>query len=222
MISSHTLTVHPREKLGSRYARRERASGRLPAVLYGHGAAPVSISLDAREALRYFHSGEKVFTLDLPGESKAQTVILKDLQFDYLGTNVVHVDLARVDLNEEIEANVHIRLVGDPVGLKKANTILTHPTVDIAIQCTVATLPEHIEVHIGQLDVGQSIHAREVVLPEGVKLLSDPEAVVAAVNMVKEEVVAAEATEVEGEAAQPEVITERKKEEEGEKSEKKG
>jgi len=222
MISSHTLTVHPREKLGSRYARRERASGRLPAVLYGHGAAPVSISLDARQALRYFHSGEKVFTLEVPGESKGQTVILKDLQFDYLGTNIVHVDLARVDLNEEIEANVHVRLVGDPVGLKKANTILTHPTVDISIRCTVATLPDHIDVHIGTLDVGQSIHAREVQLPAGVTLLSDPEAVVASVSTVKEEVVAAEATEVEGEAAQPEVITERKKDEDGEKPEKKG
>lgn len=217
MISSHTLTVHSREKLGSRYARRERAAGRLPAVLYGHGEQPVSISLDARQALRYFHSGEKVFTLDMPGESKGQTVILKDLQFDHLGTNVVHVDLARVDLNEEIEANVHIRLVGDAVGMKKANTILTHPTVTISIRCTVATLPDSIEVNIASLDVGESIHAREVSLPAGVSLLSDPEAVVAAVNTVKEEVVAAEATAVEGEPAQPEVITERKKEEEGEK-----
>ena len=93
MLSSHSLTVHPRPKVGSRYAQRERAAGRLPAVVYGHGRDPLSVSLDARQALRFFHAGEKVFTVDIPGEEKGQTVILKELQFDYLGTNVVHVDM---------------------------------------------------------------------------------------------------------------------------------
>lgn len=215
MISSHSLTVHSREKVGSRFAQRERAAGRLPAVIYGHGKQPMSVSLETKQALRYFHSGEKVFTVDLPGESKGQTVMLKDLQFDYLGTNVIHADLTRVDLNEEIEANVHIRLVGEPVGLKKANTILTHPTMDLHVRCTVATLPDHIDVDISALDAGNSVHAREVALPPGVTLIGDEDAVVASVSTIKEEVVEAEAAAV-GEAAQPEVITERKAKEEGE------
>lgn len=222
MLSAHTLSVFPRERTGSRYARREREAGKLPGVLYGHGQNPVSISLDAREALKYFHQGEKVFTIDLAGESKAQTVMLKDLQFDYLGTNVVHVDLARVDLNEEIEATVTLRFVGEAVGMKKAGSIMTHPTVSIVVRCTVATLPDHIEVNVADLDLGHSIHAHEVPLPAGITLESDPDAAVASISLAKAEEVTAEATAVAEEAAQPEVITERKKEEgEGEKKDKK-
>lgn len=212
MLSAHTLKAQRRERMGSRYARRDRASGRLPAVLYGHGQAPVSISLDAREALRFFHEGEKVFTIDLAGEGSGQTVILKDLQFDHLGTNVVHVDLARVDLDEEITANVHINLVGEAVGLKHAGAILTHPITQIAIRCTVRTLPDHLDVEISHLDMNQEVKARDVKLPAGMKLVSDPDAVVAAVSEVKEEVVVAEATAVEGAPAEPEVITAKKEE----------
>ncbi|MBL8746792.1 MAG: 50S ribosomal protein L25, partial [Phycisphaerae bacterium] len=146
MVSAHTLKAQRRERLGSRYAKRDRSAGKLPAVLYGHGQPPVSIALEAKEALRYFHQGEKVFTIELSGEGKGQTVILKDLQFDYLGTNVVHVDLARVDLDEEITANVHVNLVGEAIGMKKAGAILTHPVTQIAIRCTVRTLPDHIDV----------------------------------------------------------------------------
>ncbi len=213
MLSAHTLTVHSRQRTGSRYCRRERSAGRLPGVLYGHGMAPVSISLDAKEALRFFHQGEKIFSVDLEGEAKAQTVMLKDLQFDYLGTNIVHVDLTRVDLNEEIEANVTLRFVGDAIGLKKAGAILTHPTKSVGVRCTVRTLPDHIDVDIAALDLGGSVHVRAITMPEGVTLESDPDAVIAAISVAKVEEVVAEAVVVEGEAAQPEVITEKKKEE---------
>jgi large subunit ribosomal protein L25 len=210
MLSSHTLTVHTREKLGSRYAQRERAAGRLPAVVYGHGQTPKAVSLEARQALRFFHSGEKVFTVDIPGEPKGQTVILKDLQFDYLGTNVVHVDLARVDLDEQITANVHVNLIGEPIGLKKAGAILTHPHPSLAVRCTVRTLPDHIDVDISGLDLDQEIKVRDVKLPDGIEIADDLDAVVAAISAVKEEVVAAEAAAADGAAAQPEVITAKK------------
>ncbi len=216
MISSHKLTVHKRERTGSRYSQRERAAGRLPAVLYGHGQAPVSISLDAKEALRFFHDGEKVFSIDLEGEQAGQTVMLKDLQFDYLGTNVVHVDLTRVDINESIEANVPVHFHGDAVGLKTANTILVHPTSELHVRCTVATLPDSIVAEIGGVEAGSALHAGQLQLPEGVELLTDPDAVVAQVNIVKEEVEEpeGEAAEVGAEgAAEPEVIGEKKADE---------
>jgi large subunit ribosomal protein L25 len=210
MVSAHTLKAQRRERLGSRYAKRDRAAGRLPAVLYGHGQPPVSIALEAKEALKFFHQGEKVFTIELSGEGKGQTVILKDLQFDYLGTNVVHVDLARVDLDEEITANVHVNLIGEAIGLKKAGAILTHPITQIAIKCTVRTLPDHIDVDISGLDMNQEIKARDVKLTGSFKLASDPDAILAAISEVKEEVVVAEAAAVEGAAAGPEVITAKK------------
>jgi len=216
MLSSHKLTVQKREKTGSRYAQRERAAGRLPAVLYGHGQAPVAISLDAKEALKYFHDGEKVFSLDLEGEEAGQTVMLKDLQFDYLGTNVVHVDLTRVDLNESIDANVPLHLHGQAVGLKEANTILVHPNTELYVRCTVATLPDEIVVEVGKLEAGEAIHAGELTLPEGVELLDDPDMVVAQINYVQEEELEEEgeaaAVDAEG-AEEPELIGEKKEEE---------
>lgn len=211
MLSAHTLKAQRRERLGSRYARRERAGGLLPGVVYGHGQAPVAITLNAKETLRYLHQGEKVFTIELAGEDKGQTVILKDLQFDYLGTNVVHVDLARVDLDEEITANVHIHLVGEAIGLKKAGAILTFPNKELRVRCTVRTLPDQVDLDISQLELGQSFHCRDIKLPPGITLAEDPDAIVVAITVVKEEVVAAEATAVEG-GAQPEVITAKKEE----------
>lgn len=214
MRSQHTLQVARRERTGSRYARRERAAGRLPAVLYGHGKEPVHLTLDAHEALRFFHLGEKVFDIRIPDETATETVLLKDLQFDYLGTNVVHVDLARVDLNEEIEANVPIHLVGEAVGLKTAGAMLVHPATSVNVKCTVANLPDGIDVSISELGVGESIHARDVPMPAGVELAGDEEAVVASIIVKKvEEEEVGEAEDVEAEVASPEVITEKKDEE---------
>lgn len=212
MLSAHTLKIHPRTRLGSRYAQRERAVGRLPGVIYGHGIDPIAVSLETKEALKFLHQGEKVFTVDIPGEKAGQTVIVKDLQFDYLGTNVVHIDLARVDLDEQITANVPIVLVGEAIGLKKAGAILTHPNVSLTVRCTVRTLPDHINVDVANLDMNQAIHVRDIVLPEGIELAEDPDAIVATITAAKEEVVAAEATAADGAPAQPEVITAKKEE----------
>lgn len=223
MLSSHSLTVHSRDKVGSRYAQRERAKGMLPAVVYGHGQAPRAVSLDRKQALRYFNTGEKVFTVDIPGEPKGQTVILKDVQFDYLGTNPVHVDLARVDLDEKITAKVHIRLTGEAIGLKKAGAILTHPNTSLTVRCTVRTLPDHFDVDVSNLDMDQAIHVRDIKLPAGIELAEDADAIVAAVSAVKEEVVAAEAaTAAEGTPAQPEVITAKKEDPKAEEGADKG
>ena len=214
MQSTHTLAVKRREKNGTRYAKRDREAGRLPAVLYGHGRPPVSLTLDAKEAIRFFNQGEKVFNIELSEEGKTQTVLLKDIQFDYLGTNIIHVDLARVDLDEEVESHAHIHLVGEARGLKRANAILTHPTTSITIRCSVRNIPEEIRVNIADLDVGQQITAGDVVLPEGVKLLSDPSDLIASINTQIEEVVEGEAAAVGAEEAQPEVIKKKKDDEE--------
>lgn len=214
MQSTHTLAVKRREKNGSRYAKRDRDAGRLPAVLYGHGRPPVSLTLDAKEAIRFFNQGEKVFNIELAEESKTQTVLLKDIQFDYLGTNIIHVDLARVDLDEEVESHAHIHLIGEARGLKRANAILIHPTTSITIRCSVKNLPEEITVNIADLDVGQQITAGDVVLPEGVKLLSDPSDLIASINTQVEETAEGEAAAVGAEDAQPEVIKKKKEDEE--------
>lgn len=215
MQSSHTLEVKRRERLGSRYAKRERDAGRLPAVLYGHGRSPVALTLDAKEAIRFFQQGEKVFTIQLSDEGVSQTVLLKDLQFDYLGTNIIHVDLTRVDLDEEIESQVHINLVGEAKGLKRSNTLLTHPTTFITVRCSVSNLPEEIDVPITDLDVGEQITAEDLKLPGGIQLASSEADIIAAIQVQHEEETDGEADVVGSESEEPEVI-QRKKEEEGE------
>lgn len=213
MNQTHTLTAEKRERTGSRYARRLRMSGKLPAILYGHGAEPLSLSLDDRQAVRYIHAGEKVFSLDFDGQN--ETVLLKDIQFNYLGDEIIHVDLARVDLNEMVEVHVHVRLVGDPKGLKAANTTLVHPMTELTVRCIVTSIPDHVDVNVEELDVGDSIHAGDITLPEGLELISDPHDVLASIHEVKEQVAeTAEGEDVEGAPASPEVISEKKTEEE--------
>lgn len=207
------LTAKTRERLGSRYSNRVRQQGGLPAILYGHGKDPLPITLDGRDALAHIKAGEKVFRLDFPGTKQAdemQIVLLKDLQFDYLGTNIVHADLARVDLNERVATRVPIHLVGEAIGLKQAGAILMHPTNEIVIECAVKDLPEYIEVSVTDLDVGHAVTAANVKLPsDTMKMLTDKHAILAQI-VIQQEIVVAEAAAVPAEGAQPEVITAKK------------
>lgn len=211
-MSDQTPTLHarPRERLGSRYAQRVRKSGGLPAVIYGHGIEPVPVTLDAKEALLHIHRGEKVFQLSVDGRA-AETVLLRDVQFDYLGTNLIHADFSRVDLSERVHVRTHITLVGmgNAPGLRAAGAILVHPTTEIELDVEVAKIPESLEVDISSMQMGDVLHARQVALPAGMRLLSDPEAVVAQITEAREGPAAGEAAAAGG-AAQPEVITEKK------------
>lgn len=209
------LAATVRDRVGTRYAKRLRDAGRLPAVIYGHGMDPVPVAVDAREALGHFHKGEKVFRLDLPGASNGsgQMVLLKDLQFDYLGTHIVHADFARVDLNERVRTRVAIHLIGEAVGLKTAGAILMKPNSEVEVECTVAEIPEFIEVRIDALDVGHGITAGDVALPSPtMKVITDHHAMVAQI-IIQQEIKVEEAAPVEGAAAAgPEVITAKKEE----------
>ncbi len=215
MNQTATLTATRRERLGSRFSQRIRQSGGLPAVVYGHGVAPTAITLDAKEALRRFHAGEKVFTLNLAGEQ--ETVLLKDLQFDYLGDSIVHADFARVDLDEMVEVHVHVKLTGEAAGLKHAGAVLLHPVTELTIRCRVAAIPDHVTANISALEVGDALYVRDIVLPEGTELLSEEDGVVATIHMKAEEPVTPEGAAAEGAPTEPEVIREKKVEEPEEK-----
>ncbi len=204
-----TLVAKKREKVGSRYAKRVRESGGLPGVVYGHKQDPKPITLDFREAVSHISKGEKVFSMDIEGES--EFVLLKDIGYDYLGTNIIHVDFARVDLNERVDTSARLRFVGEPKGLKTAGAILMHPVNELALNCLVTNLPDDIEVDVSDLDAGDTIKAGDVTLPKSTMiLLTDPETVVAQITVVAEEE-SSEASTVEG-GAEPEVITEKKDE----------
>ncbi|MBX3358030.1 MAG: 50S ribosomal protein L25 [Phycisphaeraceae bacterium] len=209
-----TLVASKRDRVGSRYAKRFRTAGKLPANVYGHGRPPIAIAVDAKEAITHIHRGEKVFKLDFPGHSdmdEGQIVLLKELQFDHLGTNIVHADFARVDLNELVKVKVHINLIGDAKGLKEAGAIMMHPTAEIEIECRLVDMPDGIDVSVAELEAGHSITAGDVKLPaEGMRLITDVHAIVAQIVIQKAIEEKTEAAAVEAGAAEPVVLTAKK------------
>ncbi len=206
-----TLKAQRRDRLGTRYSKRLRNAGRLPCVIYGHKSDAVSVSVDAKETLTALKRGAHVVNVAVD-DHQPETCLVKELQFGFLGDDVIHIDFARVDLNEEVEVKVHIRFVGHPEAAKKPGAVLTHPITDLEVICKVKDIPEEIKVDISKME--EIFEVKEIVLPPGVRTNVDPEALVAQITFVAEEVIAApEAGEVAAGAAEPEVITEKKPEE---------
>lgn len=211
-----TISATPRDRLGTRYAQRLRKTGRLPGVVYGHNVAPVAISIDEKEMLTVLKHGAHVVNVAI-AKNQPETCLVKELQFGFLGDNVIHVDFARVDLNEEVEVSVHLRFVGHPEAAKKPGAVLSHPLTQLEVICKVSEIPSEIKVDISKLE--EQFTVGEIQLPPGVRTEVDPETIVAQIGFVQEEVIApAEAEEVGAAAAEPEVITEKKPEAEAEAS----
>ncbi|HCT46377.1 MAG: 50S ribosomal protein L25 [Phycisphaerae bacterium] len=203
------LSAQKRERTGSRYAQRVRNAGGLPAVVYGHKEEPVSITLDAHTAIGLISKGEKVFELDIEGAK--QHVLLKDLGYDYLGTNIIHADFARVDLNERVDTKAHLRFVGEAKGLKTSGAIMMHPHTEVELNVLISNLPDHIDVDVSEMEVGDVIHASDVQLPlDSMKLLTDPETIVAQIVLKAVQEEEGEAGEVAADGAEPQVISEKK------------
>ncbi|MEM9082238.1 MAG: 50S ribosomal protein L25 [Planctomycetota bacterium] len=209
MLSKHTLELEKRERTGSRYAARVRAEGKLPAVVYGHKEEPVPVAIEEKIIMKYLHAGERIFSAKIDA-GKEETVLVKDLQYDYLGTNVIHCDFERVDLDEQIESHVHIKHVGEAPGSKRAGAVFVHPMETLHVRCSVRNLPEDIEVDISELQAGEMIAVKDVTLPEGVIAIDAPERRVCAVTFTNADASAnAEGEAVESEAAAPETTVQK-------------
>lgn len=209
---STVLSAAKREKIGSRYCQRDRAQGKIPAVVYGKGSDPVTVTIDGHEATRHINKGEKIFRINLPGVLDNQVVLLKELQFDHLGTNIVHADFAKVSLTDRVRTMVPVHLIGEAVGLKQAGAILMHPNTEVEVECVVTEIPDFLEVNVAELDVGHAITTSDLKLPSaGMKVLTDKHSILAQI-VIQQEIVVGEATAVDATAG-PEVITAKKPEE---------
>jgi len=209
MAQTAQLSVQLRNELGSRRTKRLRDKGFVPGVIYGHKEAVIPVTLPKRELVHYLDHGTHVFELGMDG--KNETVLVKDVQYDHLGIDVLHVDFARVDLNERVEVSVPLVLRGEPKG-EKENGVLQQIVSDLEIECLVTQIPSEIRHNVSDLGLDDEVRIKDLKFPEGVKPLQDPELIVAAVREIKEEV-PAEAVVEEG-AAEPEVIGRGKEEEE--------
>jgi len=207
------LKATPRDKTGTKYAQRLRKQGLLPVVVYGHKEAPVHVSIDHDEFMDHLHHG--VHLLEVDTGSGVESCLIKEVQYDYLGTDVIHVDLARVNLNEEIQVSVPIELTGEDEcpGAKAEGAIVEQPFVDIEVICKANNIPDKIVVDISKLEAGGSITVADLQLPAGVTTAKNPEDAVATISVMEE---IPEEEEVVAESAEPEVISERKPEDEAE------
>jgi large subunit ribosomal protein L25 len=203
------LTATIRENTGSKAAAKERKQGRIPAVVYGHKKEPEAISLDEHNLVVGIHHGHRL--MDIKIGKKIQKVLVKDLQYDHLGRNIIHADLVRVDITETIKVTVPIELKGTAKGTQEGGVITEH-TDHLEIECQAANIPESIVVTVTDMDVGDTMHAKDVELPEGAKLSSSPDILLVTCSLVA---AAKAAEEIEEEVpAAPEVITEAKEAEE--------
>ncbi len=205
-----TLDAKKRERFGSRFAQRERAAGLLPAVIYGHGAAPLSVTINEKAMLTALKHGSHVVNVRVEGGA-TDTCLVKDLQFGYLGDNVIHVDLARVNLDEVVTVNVAMHFVGTPEAAKKAGNIVTHDLAQLEVKCKVRDIPEEIRIDLSVLMHGTTLTVGEVKLPAGVTPALPADYIICRVTTVLEEVAVGEAATAEA-AVQPEVIKEKKEE----------
>jgi large subunit ribosomal protein L25 len=191
----------------------------VPGVLYGHKEATVVVSLSKDDLSRAIRYGVRV--VDVQAEGKTQKALIKEVQWDHLGVEILHVDFARVAADERIEVNVRVELRGTAAGIATGG-VIDQPIHLLAVECLAIAVPDSIRVNVSALQLGEAIHVKELVLPEGVKALSDPDAVVVQViaKLVEEEAPAAPAEGVAAaEQAEPEVIRRERPAEEEEEPE---
>jgi large subunit ribosomal protein L25 len=209
------LKVNRRQETGTRRVKPLRRKGLIPGVMYGHGKETVSLSLDKNDLAQALARGERLLELDLAGAT--QNVLIKEVQYDPFGQEILHIDLARVNLDELVEVTVPIVLRGIPAGAADGG-VLQQIVAQVSIECMVRAIPDEIRVPVNEMKVGDVLRLRDLPLPQGAKLVGDPDIIVCTVTVIAEAEVAP--AEVEKATAEPEVITERKPTEEEEGQEK--
>lgn len=219
MAVAGKLAVKRRSQQGSIQCRKLRQGGIVPGNVYGHKQAAVPVAAQAVDVTALVRGGTRVLDIDLEGS--VETAIIREIQWDYLGKEIVHFDLVRVDPNEKLEVEVKVELKGTAPGVLSAAGVLDHTLRTLTVECLAIQIPDSIIVKINTLEVGQAIHVREIDVPPNTRILNNPEAIVVRVAQHVEEAVTTTAAGEEG-PAQPEVIGKKPaEEEEGEAAEKK-
>jgi large subunit ribosomal protein L25 len=208
-MQSIDLSAERRAQLGTRAARRLRREGRLPAVVYGHHQEVLNVTVPLTEALRHVQDGAHLFSLKIDGA--VEQVLLKDVQYDHLGSEILHLDLFRVNLDEEITSEVAIDLFGEPAALKVGGT-LTQTKHNLEVICKVRDIPEELRVDVSKMEIGDALHVSDIVLPPGVRL-ADPDEAEVTIATLAEQKAEEELAPAEEGPAEPEIIG-RKAEEE--------
>ncbi len=215
----NVLEAQEREPGNKNAARRVRAAGKVPGVVYGAGANSAAVAVDPRQVLRILHSESghnTIFDLAL-GSDRVKAMIV-DWQFEPIKGKLLHVDLQRIAMDKKLTVTVPIILKGEPLGVKQEGGILEQLLREVELECLPADIPKSIEADVSHLVFGVELRVKDLPHNEKLEFLTDEDRMVAHVTTVKEEVVAAPEAVADAAAApaEPEVIKKGKQEVEGE------
>ena len=218
------LKANLREEKGKELNKKLRNAGMVPGVVYRKGEETLSLKIDSKSLSKVLRTeaGENVIIkLFVEGDKNKieRIVVIKEIQKDPVKDVLVHLDLNEISLTETLKVKVPIISKGEAAGVKQEGGVLQHVMWEVEVECLPTNIPDKIEVDITNLKIGETLSIKDILLPEGVKILGDPESIVFSVEHVKtvEEAVAAP---VEGESLEPELIREKKEKEEAEEEEK--
>jgi large subunit ribosomal protein L25 len=207
MATQVSLKAGRREPNKKGGARKLRAAGDVPAVLYGAGVEPLSITLNAHDAELLFRSisvDNTLINLEVEGEKGAVVTLVREIQTHPARQDLLHVDFFRVQMDVEVELEVPLHLEGTAQGVKDGG-VLDQPIHDLPVRCLPTDIPEAIHADVSALNVGDSLRVKDLVAPKGVTILLDGDRTICSVQVPTklEEVVAPDTTQ-----AEPEVISE--------------
>jgi large subunit ribosomal protein L25 len=209
-----TLKAEPRQADGKGAARKLRAEGKVPGIVYGHAMEPVPVAVDARELFHIMHTeaGSNVL-IDLHVGKDRHLALPREVQRDHLRGRFIHVDFLTVRRDEKITVDVPVELVGESHGVKEGG-VIEHHLWEVRVACFPTDVPERIEADITALGIGEGLKVGDLKIPVDVELVTDPETSVMAVvpppilRLEEEEAAAAEAEAAEGEAPEGEAAAE--------------
>ncbi|MBW1801002.1 MAG: 50S ribosomal protein L25 [Deltaproteobacteria bacterium] len=200
------LSARIRDKKGKGAARKLREEKKIPAILYGPETAPLMLTVkrsDMEGILKKTMSDNVILSLEIKsnGKSETRTVMLKELQTDILKDHIVHIDFHEITMNTELTVEIPITLIGTPIGATNGG-ILQSIRRELTVTCLADKLIENIELDVTELDIGESLHVKDIKVPEGIRILDEDHHTVVVVSAPTVQEVAAEEEEVEEEAAE--------------------
>ena len=169
MSDENKLSAEIRTEFGKGFARRLRAAGKIPAVVYGHGSDVKHVALPAHETGLIVRYANSIIRLEIDGEQ--QIVFVKDVQRDPVRSIIEHIDLVTIETGEKMEVEVPLLTEGESF----SGTYVTHSTTTVRVLVDALHIPEHVSVNVEGLEDGAQLYAKDVVLPEGAELADDPE-----------------------------------------------
>lgn len=208
---AEVLNVEKRENLSRSESRRLRRTGRVPGIYYIHGEESLPLSVDLKEFQSVIHSDANIVDLAFPDEKKQVKCVIREVQWDPVQSNPLHVDFLGVKLTEKVAIAIPVHLVGTSTGVKNNGGILQHVIRELNVECLPLDIPEHFEIDVTDLEVGDAIHVSDISIDK-VTILNDPDQSIAIVRppaVVVEEV---EEVAEEEEVTEPEIVGEKKDE----------